>query len=101
MSDLSGKQRRWLRGEAHLLKAVVQLGARGLTDSVVAEVDTALEAHELIKVRLVGGRDEREAMAADLADRVEAQAVGLTGRVAILFRPHDDPERRRIRPPGS
>ena len=79
MSDLSGKQRRWLRGQAHSLKPVVQLGARGLTDAVVAEVDAALEVHELIKVRLAGDRDERQAVAADLADRVEAAAVGLTG----------------------
>lgn len=99
MSDLSGKQRRWLRGQAHALKPVVQLGARGLTDAVVAEVDAALETHELIKVRLAAGRDERAAMAADLADRVEAEAVGLTGHVAIFYRPHDDPERRRIQPP--
>jgi len=100
MSDLSGKQRRWLRGQAHSLKPLVQLGARGLTDAVVAEVDTALEAHELIKVRLAGDRDGREAMAADLADRVEAEAVGLTGHVAILYRQHDDSEKRRVRPPA-
>lgn len=99
MSDLSGKQRRWLRGQAHSLKPVVQLGAKGLTGAVVAEVDTALEAHELIKVRLVGDRDEREAQAADLADRVEAEAVGITGKIAILYRAHHDPDQRRVRPP--
>jgi RNA-binding protein len=99
MSDLSGKQRRWLRGQAHALKPVVQLGDKGLTDAVVAEVDRSLDAHELIKVRLVGERDEREAAAADLADRVEAEAVGLTGKIAILFRPHPEPDKRRVRPP--
>jgi len=99
MSDLSGKQRRWLRGQAHTLKPVVQLGGKGLTDTVVAEVDRSLDAHELIKVRLVGERDERAAVAADLADRVEADAVGLTGKIAIFYRPHPEPEKRRIRPP--
>jgi RNA-binding protein len=99
MSDLTGKQRRWLRGQAHALKPVVQLGGKGLTDTVVAEVDRSLDAHELIKVRLVGERDEREAVAADLADRVEADAVGLTGKIAILYRPHPEPEKRRLRPP--
>jgi len=99
MSDLSGKQRRWLRGQAHALKPVVQLGGKGLTDTVVAEVDRSLDAHELIKVRLVGERDEREAVAADLADRVEADAVGLTGKIAILYRPHPEADKRRIRLP--
>jgi RNA-binding protein len=99
MNDLTGKQRRWLRGQAHSLKPVVQLGEKGLTDAVVAEVDRSLDAHELIKVRLVGERDEREAQAADLADRVEAEAVGLTGKVAIFYRPHSEPDKRRVKPP--
>lgn len=99
MTDLTGKQRRWLRGQAHPLKPVVQLGEKGLTDAVVAEVDRSLDAHELIKVRLVGERDEREAQAADLADRVDAEAVGLTGKIAIFFRPHSEPDKRRLRPP--
>ncbi len=98
---LSGRQRRWLRGRAHALKPVVQLGKEGLTAPVLAAVDDALEAHELIKVRLVGDRDEREALAADIADRTGAEAVGLTGRVAVLFRRHPDPERRRVPLPST
>lgn len=100
MSDLTSKQRKWLRGEAHNLSPVVQLGSRGLTDAVVAEVDTALEAHELIKVRMVGDRDQRQADLADLTDRVDAGSAGLVGSVAILFRAQDDPEKRHIRLPG-
>jgi RNA-binding protein len=99
MSDLGGKRRRWLRGQAHALKPLVRVGARGLTDSVVAEVDTALAAHELIKVRLAGERDERQTLAEKLADRVDAALVGVTGHVAIFFRPFDDPAERRVRPP--
>lgn len=99
MSELTGKQRRWLRGRAHDLDPVVQLGAKGLTDAVVAEVDRSLEAHELIKVRLAGERDEREVTAATLADRTNAHAVGTIGKVAILYRPHPDPEERQVKPP--
>ena len=99
MSDLTGKQRRWLRGRAHDLDPVVQLGAKGLTDAVVAEVDRSLEAHELIKVRLAVDRDERDAPTAELARRTHAHAVGTIGKVAILFRPHPDPEQRELEPP--
>lgn len=99
MSELTGKQRRWLRGRAHDLDPVVQLGASGLTDAVVAEVDRSLEAHELIKVRLTGDRDERESTAAALADRTRAHAVGIIGKIAVLYRPHPDPEQRQVKPP--
>lgn len=100
MSELSGKQRKHLRGEAHDLDPVVQLGSSGLTDAVAAEVDRSLEAHELIKVRLIGDRDERQRILDDLADRVDAEAVGLVGHVAVLYRAHDDPGKRRIQVPS-
>ncbi|HEX2162424.1 MAG TPA: YhbY family RNA-binding protein [Thermoanaerobaculia bacterium] len=97
---LSGRQRRWLRARAHGLDPVVSIGGKGLTEAVVAEADRALDAHELIKVRLVGDRDEREATAAELAERLSAEALGIVGRVAMLYRRHREPERRRVRPPS-
>ena len=100
MTDLSGKQRRWLRGRAHVLKPVVQMGGKGLTDTLVAEVDRALDSHELIKVRLTGEREEREEAVVDLVERVGAETVGITGKVAILFRQNPLPERRQVRLPG-
>ncbi|HEX2254650.1 MAG TPA: ribosome assembly RNA-binding protein YhbY [Thermoanaerobaculia bacterium] len=100
MSTLTSKQRRWLRGRAHDLKPVVQLGTKGLTEPVVEAVDQALETHELIKVRLVGEREEREVMAEEISDRVEAHLVGVTGRVAILFRPQPESENPLRLPEG-
>ena len=47
---LSNKQKQFLKGLAHSIKPVVQLGANGLTEGVVAEIDHALSHHELIKV---------------------------------------------------
>src|SRR5690606_29813559 len=52
---LNDRQRKHLRGLAHDLNVVVQTGAAGLTDAVLAEIDAALSAHELIKVRFVAG----------------------------------------------
>ena len=98
-NELSGKQRRWLRGKAHSLKPVVQMGGKGLTDAVVAEVDRALDVHELIKVRLTGEREEREEAVSDLAERVGAETVGVTGKVAILYRENPLPEKRQVRLP--
>jgi putative YhbY family RNA-binding protein len=77
-----------LRAQAHGLDPVVLLGAAGLTDAVVAEVDRALTAHSLIKVRVpVDDRSEREAIFATIADRVGAARVQVIGKLIVLYRP--------------
>jgi RNA-binding protein len=94
-SPLTAAQNRFLRGQAHGLKAMLQIGGKGLTDAAVAEVDAALEHHELIKVKVAGeDREARDALIADLAKRTDAALVQRIGHVAILYRPSKD--RRRI-----
>ncbi len=58
---LSNKQKQFLKGEAHSLKPVVLLGSNGLTEGVVMEIQSALEIHELIKVKVL--TDDRETKA--------------------------------------
>lgn len=83
--------RRALKARAHALKAVVQTGARGLSEAVIEEIDTQLHHHELMKVRFAGvDRNTREAMAEDLAQRLGAAVVGSIGAVVILYRPEPD-----------
>ncbi|MDX1631896.1 MAG: ribosome assembly RNA-binding protein YhbY [Thermoanaerobaculia bacterium] len=96
MSDLTSAERSRLRGAAHHLKPVVQIGKDGLSPGVVAEVDRSLEAHQLIKVRLAGDREEREEQARTLAEASESELVGTIGAVAILYRPLEEaPEEER------
>src|SRR5262252_3623684 len=77
-----------LKAQAHGLNPVVLLGAAGLTDAVVAEVERALTAHSLIKVRIpLDDRSEREAMFASIADRVGAARVQAIGKLMVLYRP--------------
>ena len=88
---LSNAQNRFLRGQAHGLKAMLQIGAKGLTDAVIAEVGTALEHHELIQVKIAAAaRDARDAAIVDLAARCEASLVQRIGNVAVLYRPSID-----------
>ena len=90
-SPLTNAQIRFLRGQAHGLKAILQLGAKGLTDAVAAEVDLALEHHELIKVKVAAeDRDARDAMIAELAERTAATLVQRIGNVAVLYRQSKD-----------
>lgn len=86
MSGLTNTERRRLRAEAHHLKPVVQIGKEGLSSGIAAEVKRSLEAHELIKVRLAGDRDERAGQARELAEAAGAELVGTIGAVAILYR---------------
>jgi RNA-binding protein len=96
MAELQGFQRKHLRGLAHGLRPVVQVGESGLSRSVIEAVDRALGDHELIKVRLHEPEDKK-AMARELAERTRSALCGLVGHTVILYRP--DPDAPRIRLP--
>jgi RNA-binding protein len=88
---LTSRDRARLKAQAHALEPVVQIGAAGVTDAVVKEVDRALTAHELLKVRIgTDDRAERVALGDDLCARTDAAAVHRVGKVLILFRPSPD-----------
>lgn len=85
---LTPAQRKDKRGEAHHLDPVVMIGDQGLTDAVTREVDLALKAHGLIKVRVFSDeRDTREAMFATLCDELNAAPIQHIGKLLILWRP--------------
>ena len=97
---LTNAQIRFLRGQAHDLKAMLQVGGKGVTDALVAEVGNALDQHELIKVKVASDdREVRDGMIAELAGRANAALVQRIGHTAVLFRPN--PDRRRIVLPRS
>ena len=88
---LTSAQNRFLRGQAHDLKAMLQVGGKGVTDAVVAEIDGALEHHELIKVKVAAAdRDARDRLVGELAQRSGAALVQRIGHVAVLYRPSKD-----------
>jgi RNA-binding protein len=87
---LNSTQRKHLRGLAHHLEPVVRVGQKGVIDSVVAEAARALEAHELIKVRVDAEGKEKKAIAEDLAARTEAELAGVVGKIAILYKARED-----------
>jgi len=97
LSELRGSDRRYLRSLGSALRPVVIVGKNGMSDALLAKLRAELDAHELIKVRLAGeDRDEREALAQSLATASASECVGRIGGVALLFRAHADPARRRI-----
>ena len=98
--DLTNAQIRFLRGQAHGLKAILQVGGKGITDALAAEVDLALEHHELIKVKVAAeDREAREAMVAELVETSGSVLVQRIGHVAVLYRPAKE-KRQIILPRG-
>lgn len=88
---LTPAERKALKAKAHKLDPVVHVGAKGLTDEVIAEIDRALHAHELIKVRAASlDRDAREEAFDRIAEKTRAEAVQHIGKVFVLFRKKPD-----------
>jgi RNA-binding protein len=84
---LSDKQLRFLRGRAHALKPVIQIGQKGLSAGVVDETRRALADHELIKLRIqAADHSTRDALLAELVLQSGATLVTRIGHVAVLFR---------------
>ena len=91
-TPLTPRERSHLKARAHALEPVVLVGQDGLTEAVLQEIERALTAHELIKVRVGGSdRDSRRALFDAICDRTGATAVQQVGNVLVLWRPRADP----------
>ena len=94
--EASSAQRKELRKLAHHLEPLVWVGKEGLSEDVVAATAEALDSHELIKVKLLALKDERKAVARELAERTDCVLAGVIGHVVILYREHPDADKRKI-----
>ncbi|MDP1733059.1 MAG: YhbY family RNA-binding protein [Sulfuritalea sp.] len=87
MTELSPTQRRALRAAAHHLNPVVSISQKGLTPSVLTEIDRCLKAHELIKLRLYGiERELREALFVEICTALNCAEVQHIGNLLVLWR---------------
>ncbi|ABI70834.1 MULTISPECIES: ribosome assembly RNA-binding protein YhbY [Shewanella] len=85
--NLTTKQKQHLKGLAHSLKPVVLLGGNGLTEGVLAEIDSALTHHELIKVKVASAdRELKNAIVDAIVRETQSTKVQLIGHVLVIFR---------------
>ena len=88
MSNFSNSERKNLRTQAHPLKPVVMIGQLGLTESVLSEIDIALNAHELIKVSIRNAnKDERIKQGKNIENLLGAEVISQIGSITVLYRP--------------
>ena len=84
---LTPAERQALKGLAHRLDPVVLIGAGGLTPAVLAEVERALKAHDLVKIRVIGeARGDRERMLEAICAATEASPVQHIGKILVVYR---------------
>jgi RNA-binding protein len=104
--ELNTAERRALRADAHHLDPVVMIGGDGLTPAVLKETDSALNAHGLIKVRVLGDdRAVREDILAQICDQLGAAPIQHIGKLLVIWRPvpekavqRDDDDKRGAAP---
>ena len=75
-----------LKQQSHALKPVVMTGTNGLTPAVQQEIDQALQAHELIKIKLVADREERQAMTKIIIEAQGAELINQIGQMIVIYR---------------
>ena len=91
MNSLTEKFKRELKAKAHHLNPVVTIGDKGLSKPVLKELNIALDAHELIKVRMHSeDRDERKSIMIEIAKSLDATPINQIGNVLIIFRKNEE-----------
>lgn len=89
-------RRQSLKAQAHHLKPVILLGAKGLTEAVVAETNIALLSHELIKVKINGAeKEDRLEMAHELCEQLKAEFVQMIGNTLIIYRKNEEQKKKK------
>lgn len=92
MKSLTPAQRQHLKGLAHSHQPVVMIGNNGLTPAVLKEIELALSAHELIKIKAASDEpDTRRAWLEEIAAATGAAPVQQIGKVLVLYRAADKP----------
>ncbi|WP_040948300.1 ribosome assembly RNA-binding protein YhbY [Gorillibacterium massiliense] len=88
---LTGKQKRYLRSMAHHLTPIFQVGKGGMNDHLIRHVEEALETRELIKVSILNNcMDDRDEIAAELAEGASAELVQVIGKTIVLYKESTD-----------
>jgi RNA-binding protein len=75
-----------LKAQAHALNPVVMIGQAGLTSAVLAEIDIALNTHELIKIRIRAEREDRKLISEKICLDTGATLIQAIGQMAVVYR---------------
>ena len=94
---LTGKQKAKLKGQAHGLKPVIQVGKAGVEEPQIMSIKRALHEHELIKIKFLDYKDHKQEISKNIARVTGSEVVDIIGNVLILYWENMDRGRRKIR----
>ncbi|MFT6288793.1 MAG: RNA-binding protein [Alcanivorax sp.] len=96
MSKTNNQAKRQMRAIGHKLKPVVTVAGKGLSETVIGEIDRALSDHELIKIKLaVGGKEERTQISEELCKQTKAEIIHSIGNMILVLRRTKAPDPRK------
>ncbi len=100
--ELKGSQKKYLRGLAHNLKPSAYVGQKGMTDGLIDEIDIALKASELIKIKFIDFKEKevKKELIEEIAKNVNCEVAGIIGHVAICYRKNPDKQKQKIKLPS-
>ncbi|MDW0112321.1 MULTISPECIES: ribosome assembly RNA-binding protein YhbY [Sporosarcina] len=91
---LTGKQKSYLRSEAHHLQPIFQIGKGGLTEPIIKQIEEALEARELIKVSILQNCEEDKSEIAERLEEAGIDVAQVIGKILVLYK--ESKEKKRI-----
>ena len=94
---LNSRQKKILRATAHDLKPIVLIGKSGVTDGCIKSINTALDSHELIKVKFIEHKGDKKSLSDNICDKTSAEIVGSIGHTIMLFRQNSDKEKQKYK----
>ena len=96
MIELNSKQRKILEKAAQPLSAAVLIGGAGLTDEQVAQINSMLKIHELIKVKFNEYKEEKRELSLSISEKTDSTLVRIIGNVAVFYRPAEKSADRKF-----
>jgi len=94
--NLTSSERHQLKALAHALDPLVRVGKNGVNDELIKRISKALENHELIKVKFLNYKDQKEDLSEEIAEKTSSHLVEIIGNMAIFYRKNQDPTERNI-----
>ena len=101
MIKLKGFQKKYLKGLAHGLSPVVQVGKNGLTDSLFKQINDQLEIHELIQIKFTDHKDEKKELTQNIETGTDSILIGIIGHIAIFYKENAIEDKRKIEIPET
>ncbi|MDG2353827.1 MAG: ribosome assembly RNA-binding protein YhbY [Gammaproteobacteria bacterium] len=91
MNKLTNNQKKFLRSMGHALKPVVMVGQHGLSESVLAELETTMNKHELLKIKVrADGKDEKQQMINQIVEVSKSHLIQVIGNIMVIYRAFDE-----------